>query len=221
MSEQYPEAWRAYFVENGYQPLIQTDANGTRSLIIEEFCNEDGTVPEELSEIYLLCNGSGVPCELLIVLNIREGWKEDDGIKTLCRAWDEQILSFLNFGSLPGREKQSQYLLKYNVMQIFLSDAVTARCAAAMSEEKSTDISRKLFVSVENGDVTESDRSMLPFYFDQLMQNSTALESESELAQILPRYDKLMCLYEACTTEKAFSEEDLTAVNEWLRNAKD
>lgn len=220
MSEQYQEAWRTYFAQNGYQPLIQMDANGIKSLIIEEFCNEDKLVPEELSEIYLLYNESGVPCELLLVLDIREGRKEDDGIKALCRAWDERILSFLNFGSLPGREKQSQYLLKYNVMQILLSDTVTARCTAAMSEEKSTDISRKLFVSIENGDVTESDLSMLPFYFDQLTQESTATESESELAQILPRRDKLMCLYEAYTTEKAFSEEDLTAAKEWLGNAK-
>lgn len=219
MSEQYPEAWRAYFVENGYQPQIETDANGTRSLIIEAFCNEDGTVPKELSEIFLLCNGSGIPCEMLIVLDIR-GW-EEDGIKTLCKAWDEQILSFLNFSSLPGREKQSQYLLKYNVMQILLCDTVTVRCAAALSEEKSTDISRKLFVSIKNGDVTESDLSMLPFYFDQLTQESTAPESKSELAQILPRRDKLMCLYEAYTTEKVFSEEDLSAVKEWLSNVKD
>lgn len=221
MSEQYHEAWRIYFAENGYQPLIQTDADGSRKLNIEEFCNEDGSVPEELSQIYLLCSESGVPCELLVVLDIRKGWNEDDGIKTLCKTWDEQILSFLNFGVLPGREKQSLYLLKYNVMQILLSDAVTARCAAAMSEEKSTDISRKLFVSVENGDVTESDRSMLPFYFDQLMKKSTAPESEAGLLQILPRRDELMCLYEACTTEKAFSEEDLTAVKEWLDNAED
>lgn len=221
MSDQYPEAWRTYFIENGYQPLIQTDADGSRKLNIEEFCNEDRSVPEELREIYLLCNESGIPCELLLVLDIREGRKEDDVIKTLCRAWDERILSFLNFGSLPGREQQSYFLLKYNVMQILLSDTVTARCAAAMSEEKSTDISRKLFVSVENGDVTESDRSMLPFYFDQLKQESTAPESESELAQILPSRDKLTCLYEERTTEKTFSEEDLTAVKEWLSNAKD
>lgn len=221
MSKQYQEKWRTYFTQNGYQPLIKTDADGIRNLNVEEFCNVDGSVPEELSEIYLLCNESGVPCELLLVLDIREGWKEDDTIRTLCRAWDERILSFLNFGNLPGREKQSQYLLKYNVMQILLCDTVTARCAAAMSEEKSTDISRKLFVSVENGDVNESDLSMLPFYFDQLTQESTAPEFESELAQILPGRDKLMCLYEACTTEKAFSEEDLTAVKEWLGNAKD
>jgi hypothetical protein len=219
MSEQYQDAWRTYFVKNGYRPLIQMEADGFRSLIIEEFCDEDGVVPEELNEIYLLCNESGVPCELLLVLDIRNSWKEN-AIKTLCRAWDERILSFLNFGSLPGREQQSQYLLKYNVMQILLSDTVTARCAAAMSEEKSTDISRKLFVSIENGDVTESDLSMLPFHFDQLTQESTAPESESELALILPRRDKLMCLYEAYTTEKAFSEEDLTAVKEWLYNAK-
>jgi hypothetical protein len=219
MSEQYQEAWRKYFAKNGYQRLIQIEADGSKSLIIEEFCNEDGEVPEELSEIYLLCNESDVPCELLLVLDIRVGWKED-AIKTLCRAWDERILSFLNFGSLPGREQQSQYLLKYNVMQILLSDTVTARCAAAMSEEKSTDISRKLFVSINNGDVTDSDLSMLPFHFDQLTQGTTAPESESELAQILPGRDKLMCLYEAYITEKAFSEEELAAVKEWLGNAK-
>lgn len=220
MSEQYQEAWRSYFTKNGYQQLIQTDANGIKkNLIIEEFCNEDGSVPEELSEIYLLRNESGVPCELLLVLDIREG-KKDDEIKILCRAWDERILSFLNFGNLPGREKQSQYLLKYNVMQILLSDTVTARCDAAMSEEKSTDISRKLFVSVENGDVTEADRSMLPFYFGQLMQNSPTPKAESELLQILPRRDEIMCLYETDTAKKAFSEEDLTAVKEWLGNAE-
>ncbi len=221
MSEQYLESWRTYFTQNGYQPLIQMDANFTRNLIIEEFCNEDGSVPEELCEIYLLCNKSGVPCELLLVLDIREGRKEDNEIRTLCGAWDERILSFLNFGNLPGREQLTQYLLKYNVMQLLLSDPVTARCAAAVSEEKSTDISRKLFVSIENGDVTESDRSMLPFYFDQLTQDSTAPESESELARILPGRDKLMCFYEARKTEQAFSEEDLTAVKEWLSNAED
>ena len=220
MSEQYQEKWRTYFAQNGYQPLIQTDADRIRNLKIEEFCNEEGSVPKELSEVYLLCNESGVPCELLLVLDIREGWKADAGIKTLCRAWDERILSFLNFGSLPGREKQSQYLLKYNIMQVLLSDNETTRCAAAMSEEKSTDISRKLFVSIENGDVTKSDLSMLPFYFDQLTQDSTASESESELAQIMPSRDKLMCLYEVYTTEKAFSEEDLTAVKEWLGNGE-
>ncbi|AFQ45273.1 hypothetical protein [Desulfosporosinus meridiei] len=219
MSEQYQEAWRTYFAKNGYQPLLQMETDGPESFIIEEFCNDDGTVPEELSEIYLLCNESGVPCELLLVLDVSDGWKED-AIKALCREWDERILSFLNFGSLPGREQQSQYLLKYNVMQILLSDPVIARCAAAMSEEKSTNISRKLFVSIENGDVTESDLSMLPFYFDQLTQGTTASESESELEQILPRRDKVMCLYETYTTEKAFSEEEVAAVKEWLGNAK-
>lgn len=221
MSEQYKEVWRTYFAKNGYQPLIRMDAKCIKSLVIEEFCNEEGAVPDELSEVYLLCNGSGVPCELLLVIDIREGWKEDDAIKILCRAWDERILSFLNFSSLPDHEQQSQYLLKYNVMQILLSDPATAHCAAAMSEEKSTDISRKLFVSIENNDVTDSDRSMLPFYFDQLTQKSTVPEYESELVQILPRRDKLMCLYEACTAEKAFSEEELIAVKEWLSNAKD
>jgi hypothetical protein len=216
MSEQ---AWRTYFAQNGYQPLIQVDKDGNRNLNIEEFCKEDGTIPEELSEIYLLCNDSDVPCELLIVLDIK-GWEKDHGLKTLCSEWDEQILSFLNFGSLPGHEKQSLFLLKYNVMQILLSDVMTAQCATAMSEEKSTDISRKLFISMENGHVAESDRSMLPFYFDLLTQDSRTSESESELAQILPMRDKLICLYEACTTEKAFSEEDLAAIKEWLSNAK-
>lgn len=218
MTEQYPEAWRAYFVENSYQPQIQTDEDGTKILAIEMFCSEDNTVPEELSEIYLLCNGSGIPCELLIVLDIRG--MEEGRIKTLCKAWDEQILSFINFGSLPGREKQPQDLLKYNVMQILLSDPVTVHCAAAMSEEKSTDISRKLFISIENGDVSDSDRSMLPFYFDQLMEKSTAPESEAELLQILPKRDELGCLYEDCTKEKVFSHEDLAAVKEWLSNVK-
>lgn len=219
MSEQYQEVWRTYFARNGYQPLIQTNEGGNRNLYIEEFCNEDGSIPEELTEIYLLCNRSGIPCELLIVLDIRKGWKEDDRIKTLCREWDERILSFLNFGDLPSWENQSKYLLKYNVMQILLSDTMASRCAAVMSEEKSTDISRKLFVSVENGDVVESDLSMLPFYFDQLMHISTASESESELTQILPRRDKLMCLYEETSMKKEFAEKDLAAIKEWLNNA--
>ena len=61
MSEQFEEAWRVYFTKSGYQPLIQKDINGEKKLIIDEFCNDDGTVPEELKEIYLLCNKSGIP----------------------------------------------------------------------------------------------------------------------------------------------------------------
>lgn len=219
MSEQDQEVWRTYFTRNGYQPLIQTNEGGNRCLYIEEFRNEDGSIPEELAEIYLLCNKSGIPCELLIVIDIRKGWKDDDRIITLCREWDERILSFLNFGDLPCWENQTKYLLKYNVMQIFLSDAMAIRCASVMSEERSTDISRKLFVSVENGDVVESDLSMLPFYFDQLMHISTASESENELMRILPSRDKLVCLYEETSIEKEFSEGDLAAIKEWLNNA--
>lgn len=105
MSEQYEEAWRVYFTKSGYQPLIQKDINGKRKLIIDEFCNDDGTVPEELKEIYLLCNKSGIPCELLIVIDVRD--KQQKNLNALCRAWDERILSFLNFGILPGQERQS------------------------------------------------------------------------------------------------------------------
>jgi hypothetical protein len=219
MSEHYKEIWRTYFVRNGYQPLILINKDGSRNLYIEEFCNEDETIPEELSEIYLLCNSSGIPCELLIVLDIRNGWKEDDKIKTLCRQWDERILSFLNFGYLPNREKQTKYLLKYNVMQILLSDSMETRYGAVMSEEKSTDISRKLFVSMKNGDVIESDLSMLPFYFDQLLKVNIAPVSESELSLILPIQHKLMCLYEDSGTEKMFAEEELLVIKEWLNNA--
>lgn len=214
------EVWRTYFTQNGYQPLIKTDTDGIKSLTMEEFCTEDGSVPEELREIYLLCNESDIPCEMLLVLDIRESGKENGEIRALCREWDERILSFINFGSLPDREGQSKYPLKYNVMQILLSDTVTVRCAAAIAEEKSTEISRKLFVSVENGDVAESDRSMLPFYFEQLTQDRIAAGSESELAQILPVGGELMFLYEVRASEQAFTEKDLSAVKEWLSNAE-
>ena len=220
MNEQYREKWRTYFTQNGYQPLIQTNAEGIKSLDIEEFCNEDKSIPDELNEVFLLCNKSDIPCELLLVLDIREGIKEDNAIKSLCKEWDERILSFINFGSLPGREKQSHYMLKYNVMQILLCDTVTVCHDAVMSEEKSTNISRKLFVSIDSGDVIESDLSMLPFYFDQLTVESTAPETESELAQMLPKRDKLPFFYETDISEKVFTNEDLVAIREWLINAE-
>jgi len=219
MSEQFEEAWRVYFTKSGYQPLIQKDINGEKKLIIDEFCNDDGTVPEELKEIYLLCNKSGIPCELLLVIDVRD--KQQKNLNALCRAWDERILSFLNFGILPGQERQSLYLLKYNVMQILLSTSVTAHSNAAASGEKSTDISRKLFVTIENGDVIESERPMLPFYFDQLTKPTRTADSESELEQMLPTRDNLACLYETYSPERSFSEKDLISVKEWLSNGKD
>jgi hypothetical protein len=221
MSEQDQEVWRLYFESNGYLPLIKKYTEGIRHLKIEEFCDDDGMIPEELSEIYLLCNRSGIPCELLIILDIRKEFKEDEQIKALCRRWDEYILSFLNFGNLPGFENKTKYLLKYNVMQILLSDEVSSNCSIALTEEKSTDISRKLFVTVKNGNIVESDLSMLPFYFDQLIQDDTAPESENELSNILPGCDKLTWLYEVTTTEKEFSEDNIMLLKEWLINADD
>lgn len=220
MSEWNKEAWRAYFDKSGYQSFIKMDINGKKELSIDEFCNDDGTVPEELKEIYLLCNKSGVPCELLIVIDVRDKHQEEFNI--LCRAWDERILSFLNFGILSEKKQQTLYFLKYNVMQILLATSLTVHCNAALAEEKSTDISRKLFITIgENGDIIESERPMLPFYFDQLTTPMITNESEFELKQMLPTCDDLVCLYGACSPEKLFSEKELISVKEWLNNVKD
>lgn len=217
MSEKYQETWRTYFTSNNYQPLIMIKTDSSRILEIEEFCYEDGLVPEELSEIYLFCNGSGIPCELLVVIDIR-GIHDDAEIKTLCKTWDNRILSFLNFGDLPGYKHQSQDFLKYSVLQILLSDPEIAHSPTALSEEKSTDTSRKLFISMENGDISETDRSMLPFYFDQLKQIIIPPEEESELEKILPCHDGLSFLYENYPTGKIFSGEELNIVKGWLIN---
>lgn len=219
MKQLAQEAWRTYFDEYGYKPLIQIN-DELRSLKIEEFCNEDGSVPEELKEIYLFCNKANVACELLLVLDI--GKKQEQEIKPFCKEWNERILSFLNFGALPGQEQQSLYLLKYNVIQILLSDFMIEISDSVLSEEKSTDISRKIFISVdENGSIVENDRFMLPFYFDQLILSKVDLNAETELAQMLPKSDELAFLYEPYTSDKDFPPKDLAAVKEWLNNVED
>ena len=214
MNENTQEQWRLSFECNGYKPLIIQDENGREIINIEEFCEDDGGVPKELKEVYLLTNNSGIPCELIVVLNINN----ETDVRQLCIKWDDRILNFLDYGKVPQHEEKSKYLLKYNVIQLLLLDNNYVNSDVILMEEKSTDVSRKIFVRLENNEIVKSDISMLPFYFDKMIKRDVSQVEKNKLAEFLPQGNKLKWLYEVQTEEKQLSEEDVNNLKEWLAN---
>lgn len=165
--------WNECFEHYQYNSLIKNDMKGKRTLTIQMF-EEDGKIPEELEEVYI----SKLKDEMFLVIRIREGVD----VTSMCNKWDSKILAFINFGCLPGETKRQTERIKYNVTQILLHEKI-----ADKQLEKSTSVSRKIFLSCSSdNELDDKDKLLLPFWYDEFDGITLKPERENELNRLLP-----------------------------------
>lgn len=138
-------------------------------------------------------------------------------IKELLMAWENTVLSYVNFGE---EFLENKKFLKYNIiLTILCKDFPQNEDDIFRYEiEKSKNICRKIFILVdENGDVLDSNKTMLPFYFKPIedLKNSIEEEYENKLKNILPQDEKLKMILEKKT---GLEMEDEKLILGWLDN---
>lgn len=182
------------------------------------FLNEDGSKPDVLRDIYL----SECEDELYFIFQPQPG----TDIKRFCDDWDTHILEYINFGDVPQLDLKFKLRFKYNIIQILLygnANKIQAGGHVLMeppdnfSEEKSTFVSRKIFVQCGENDVIGQDSSLLlPFWYDELEEVNLEKHNEEKLTKLLPHEPGLEFLYNK--KEKSKRSEKKEASNEFIFN---
>ncbi len=221
--------WQECFTQYNYEAMISTNSvDSTRTLGIEFFL-ESGKVPDELREVYL----SERKDELYLVLQP----DPKVNIEYFCEFWDSSIMAFINFGKLPGYDHNSIKKLRYNITQILLhgekkDDKAGGRplmeCPASLAEEKSTSVSRKIFLKCKADDeFDEESRLLLPFWYDELEERELDLKDEEAIKGFLPKEERLSFIFkekrkldrrekEILSDQLNFTDEEFDAVKGWL-----
>ncbi|MDU4891388.1 MAG: hypothetical protein E6344_15265 [Clostridium sp.] len=218
--------WKECFEKNGYKPLIKYTENDIATLDIDFFLH-NGEVPHQLREVYLSKHRD----ELFLVL------QPDDGqdIKKFCENWDDNIMAFINFGSIPGEGRESISNLRYNIVQVILFGIGSNKNGikymeepSDFSEEKSTSVSRKIFIKSNNEDEFDDEsKLLLPFWYEEFERAPENTELEEELGNLLPDKNKVVTLYnehEKIDSRKkgntksdfSYSEEEFQIIRGWL-----
>lgn len=223
--------WQECFEKCGYITLINEKDNH-RVLNIEEF-NDDNGVPDILRQVYL----SNKKDELFLILQPAP----NTDISLLCAEWDNRIMAFINFGSLPmeGNRKDGHRAiasLKYNITQILLysntkgDTKLLMNKPSSFSEEKSVKVSRKIFIGINSDDILPNDNEiLLPFWFGELEKAKISIDKEKVLTDLIT--EDIKCLLEkherldhrgknTSKDKKYFTDEEFETVKEWLINDK-
>ena len=223
--------WQECFEKYNYDSLIYyEEASSTRKLDIEMFLSS-GQVPEELREIYLSPNRD----ELFLILQP----KPNIDVEKFCTYWDSSILAWIQFGQLPGYGRDGVKKLKYNITMVLLyggKEGLTADGCLLMerptsfSLEKSTSISRKIFLKCEENDVVDDDSILhLPFWYEPFELGLIDKTKEDELSKLLLMSGKERCLLikkekinrkikNMVQEQYYFTEEEFLVVKGWLES---
>ena len=161
-----------------------------------EFFLENGEIPNQLREIYL----SKYRDELFLILQP----DRDENVKKFCQRWDNNIMAFINFGSLPDDNRESIKKLRYNIVQVILygigeniNGVKYMNEPDDFSEEKSTSVSRKIFIKSNDADeLDEENKILLPFWYDEFEKIPENMEAEQQLKRMLPDEYEVAKLYQ-------------------------
>lgn len=133
--------------------------------------------------------------------------------------WENIVLSYVNFGE---EFLDNKKFLKYNIVltMLCIDFSQNEDDIFRYEIEKSKNICRKIFILVDkNGEVLDSNKTMLPFYFKDIedLKNSIEEEYENKLKNILPQDKKLKMILEKKT---GLEMEDEKLILGWLNNGK-
>lgn len=220
--------WQKCFEKYGYQSINLDDE--TKRKGIGMFFKE-GNRLQELRAIYL----SSKKDELFIVLQPSIKVKN---ISKFCREWDNRIMAFINFGSIPGELHSGIHKLRYNITQIILygqsekeiriQDVPLIEKPDSFAEEKSTSVARKIFIGCdENDEFNDESKVLLPFWYEELEEVEMEQKLEKELDDLLPKDREVAFLLKKriekdsrgkknSNEELNFKAEEFQAVKEWL-----
>lgn len=217
--------WKDCFEKYHYESLLK---NNQKEIVIElEFFWDEESKPVELREIYISTNED----ELFIILQP----EIQDDIVDFCKKWDTKILKFLNFGNYTdGYNRNNINKLRYNIVQIILvgNDKKNEigkeykNIPSDVSIEKSTSVSRKVFIECGDEDeIDEDNMIVLPFWYEKFTNATQENELEKKLLEILPARKELSILYEKHEkvdgrkkgeTQFSFTEDEFNEVKRWL-----
>lgn len=200
--------WNECFEKYHYSSLMEQDTDGNRNLLIPMF-EEDGQTPAELEEVYL----SALKDELIVIIRL----KQEMNVVDVCEKWDSRLMSFINFGRLPGETKEKEYMckIKYNAVQILLHEHEVDKRL-----EKDTSISRKVFLHCgEDNELNSNNRLLLPFWYEEFDSIIIDPEREAELEELLPVGEEKEFLRKRrgkIRNKLSFSEEEMDILKGWL-----
>lgn len=195
------------FFKYEYIEIKSTDENSINFFIEEE--NEPPKYKKPLKAVFMHKTFNEMYLILdCINLKVTE-------IKELLVEWENTVLSYVNFGEEYIENKE---FLKYNiVITILCSDLPQNEDDIFRYEiEKSKNICRKIFILVdEEGEVLDSNKTMLPFYFKPIedLKNSIEEEYENNLKNILPQNENIKMILEKKT---GLELEDEKLILRWL-----
>lgn len=213
---------------------------------IQELFGEDYILIDENSDIYIKefmkesCDNHKVDfepplthiflhnyyTEMFLILDCRQyGYKE---IKNECEKWESRVMSFVNFGEFGNisREKQNKIMkyLKYNISLVILckDEPEEEDDDFRYDTEKSLVICRKIFLLCENGEIIDSNKVILPCYFEPIYNTkSKGMGSiKEDLEKLLPNKEdiinnELKHMY----NKEELDDSDIEKIGRWLKNA--
>jgi len=164
--------------------------------------------------------------EMFLVLDCRQyNYKE---IKEECKKWESRVMSFVNFGGVGDgyKEKHSKVMnfLKYNISLVILckDEPNEEDDDFRFDTEKSLVICRKIFLLCENDEIIDSNKVILPCYFEPIykIKPEKMDNIEKELEDLLPNEkdisdDELKKMYK----KEKLDESDIEKIGRWLENA--
>ena len=211
--------WQECFDDYSYRPLITRDADGRRRLDLEFFLDDDENVPEALVQAYV----SSRDDELFLVFKP----SANVDIIEFCDQWDMRIMKFINFDDLHDSEGKGNIIekLRYNITQVLLHTSSFTQIDHSL--EKSVRISRKIFLPyIENDVIFDSDkkidnRTLLPFWYDQLREAAGLTESSKDIEDLLPADGAdtfFLCEYrlQKSGRKRYLSDDQFSVVERWL-----
>ena len=146
-------------------------------------------------------------------------------------------MAFINFGSLPDDNRESIKKLRYNIVQVVLYGTGENKNGVKymnepsdFSEEKSTSVSRKIFIKSNDADeLDEENKILLPFWYDEFEKIPENVEAEQQLKKMLPDEYEVATLYqehekvdmrkkEHETGDFSYTEDEFESIKRWLCN---
>lgn len=136
-------------------------------------------------------------------------------INSECRAWENNVLNYVNFGEEYTYNKK---FLKYNIVLIILCKDLPEKDDDIFRSEieKSKTICRKIFILTDDeGNIFETNKTMLPFYFEPIekTKNDDINEYEKKLKDILPKDEEVSNILQY---KEKLSNEDEKKILRWL-----
>lgn len=189
-----------------------TEIKATSSKAIDLFLetNDDGIASylKPVESIFMHQTNN----EMFIILDCTD--MSISEIEKTFKKWEKIFLSYINFGE---EYKSHKKFLKFNTTLILMCKDLPEEDDDLFryQVEKSKAICRKLFILVdEENNIIESNKSMIPFYFNSIIniKNKKTEEYEKKLEKMLPKDKNLRILLE---NNEDFNEDIYNIVLNW------